>query len=81
MMDDLINRKAVLNEIRKIECEPGYHHQGEDWSVGLCIAESIVKEAESVESKQKKGEWMLYESRSNIYDLEGVCTWGKSLSV
>lgn len=54
-MDDLISRKAVLNKIRKVECEPGYQHQGEDWAVGLCIAESIVEEAESVESKWKKG--------------------------
>ena len=48
MNDDLISRKAVLKQIRKIECEPGYQHVGEDWSVGLCIAESIVEEAESV---------------------------------
>ena len=48
MNDDLISRKAVLKQIRKNECEPGYQHVGEDWSVGLCIAESIVEEAESV---------------------------------
>lgn len=30
------------------------------------------------ELERKKGEWLLYESRSDIYDLEGVCTWGKA---
>lgn len=49
-MSDLISRKAVLEEIRKIECEPGYQHVGEDWAVGLNIAENIVESAESIES-------------------------------
>ena len=49
-MSDLISRKAVLEEIQKIECEPGYQHVGEDWSVGLIIAENIVESAESIES-------------------------------
>lgn len=67
-MDDLISRKAVLNEIRKVECEPGYQHQGEDWAVGLCIAESIVEGAESAEPERKKGRW--------IYDTERVTADG-----
>lgn len=49
MNDDLISRKAVLKQIRKIECEPGYQHVGEDWAVGLCMAESIVECTESVD--------------------------------
>ena len=49
-MSDLISRQAVLEEIRKIECEPGYQHVGEDWAVGLIIAENIVESAESIES-------------------------------
>lgn len=49
-MSDLISRKAVLEEIQKIECEPGYQHVGEDWAVGLIIAENIVESAESIES-------------------------------
>ena len=49
-MSDLISRKAVLEEIQKIECEPGYQHVGEDWVVGLIIAENIVESAESIES-------------------------------
>lgn len=50
-MSDLISRKTVLEEIQKIECEPGYQHVGEDWAVGLIIAENIVESAESIESK------------------------------
>lgn len=49
-MSDLISRKAVLEEIQKIECEPDYQHVGEDWAVGLIIAENIVENAESIES-------------------------------
>ena len=32
----------------------------------------------SAEPEWKTGEWTLYESRSDIYDLEGVCTWGRA---
>lgn len=52
-MSDLISRKAVLEEIQKIEREPGYQHVGEDWSVGLNIAESIVYSAESVKTDER----------------------------
>ena len=71
-MGDLISRKAVLDEIRKVECEPGYQHIGEDWAVGLCIAESIVEEAESTEPERKKGKW-IYE-KINSYTSRTYCS-------
>lgn len=61
-MSDLISRQAILDKIRKIEGEPDYQHQGEDWAVGLCIAESIVEEAETAEPERKKGKWIKHEN-------------------
>lgn len=70
-MDDLISRKAILNEIRKIECEPGYQHIGEDWVVGLCIAESIIEEAEVAEPERR---WIPVTERLPQNDTEVLVT-------
>ena len=77
-MSDLISRKAVLEEIKKNECEPGYQHVGEDWAVGLIIAENIVESAESIEStpsaepERKKGEWIIRYYDDKSYETKEV---------
>lgn len=68
-MSDLIDRQTALDAIENSEC-------GYTWEVEQ--AYKAVAELPSAELERKTGEWTLYESRSDIYDLEGVCTWGKA---
>jgi len=55
-MSDLISRQPLLAKIRKIEEEPDYLHKGEDWTVGLTIAERLIEIAEL--AYPKKGKWI-----------------------
>ena len=41
----LIDADLAKQKITVLEREPDYQHEGEDWSVGLCMAESVLDEA------------------------------------
>lgn len=45
---DLIERVPTITKIQKIEEEPQYQHEGEDWINGLIQAEEIVRYAPTV---------------------------------
>ena len=40
----LIDADLAIEKIRVLEKEPDYQHEDEDWSVGLCMAESVLDE-------------------------------------
>ena len=40
----LIDADLAKQKIVALEHEPEYQHEGEDWAVGLCIAESVLDE-------------------------------------
>jgi hypothetical protein len=40
----LIDADLAKQKIVTLEHEPDYQHEGEDWSVGLCMAESVLDE-------------------------------------
>ena len=40
----LIDADLAKQKIVALEHEPAYQHEGEDWSVGLCMAESVLDE-------------------------------------
>ena len=40
----LIDADLAKQKIIALEREPDYQHEGEDWSVGLCMAESVLDE-------------------------------------
>lgn len=40
----LIDADLAKQKIITLEHEPDYQHEGEDWSVGLCMAESVLDE-------------------------------------
>lgn len=48
----MINADALLTEIQKKEAEPSYQHTGEDWCVGLIIAEGLVDEQPTIEPQK-----------------------------
>ena len=41
----LIDADLAKQKIITLEHEPDYQHEGEDWSVGLCMAESVLDAA------------------------------------
>ena len=41
----LIDADVLLAKLREIGNEPDYQHNGEDWGVGICIAETEVENA------------------------------------
>ena len=45
---DLIERVPTITRIQKIEEEPQYKHDGEDWINGLIQAEEVVRYAPTV---------------------------------
>lgn len=47
---DLISRNDTLKEIGHAICEPDYYHTGEDWCVGLNIADGIVSNMPTITS-------------------------------
>ena len=40
----LIDADLAKQRILVLELEPDYQHEDEDWSVGLCMAESVLDE-------------------------------------
>ena len=40
----LIDADLAIEKIRVLEKEPDYQHEDEDWSVGLCMAETVLEE-------------------------------------
>lgn len=40
----LIDADLAKQKIIALEHEPAYQHEGEDWAVGLCMAESVLDE-------------------------------------
>lgn len=49
-MPRLIDADALEKEIEEITKEPDYQHEGEDWSVGVIIAQSAVQDAPTIEA-------------------------------
>lgn len=45
---DLIERVPTITKIQKIEEEPQYQHDGEDWINGLIQAEEVVRYAPTI---------------------------------
>ena len=58
-MDDLISRQQAIEAIEHKLAEPSYQHTGEDWAVGLNIAESELYDLPSVQPERKKGKWVV----------------------
>ena len=53
----LIDANALKVALDKCGKEPDYQHEGEDWRNGICIAETIIDNAPTVEpEKAKEGE-------------------------
>lgn len=50
----LIDGDKILDEIRKREEEPNYQHEGEDWCVGMCMAESAIEFAPTIIEADKE---------------------------
>jgi len=46
----MIDADALLKVIEEKACEPQYMHNGEDWEVGLVIAETLVQYAPTVDA-------------------------------
>ena len=46
----LIDADALEKEIEEITKEPDYQHEGENWSVGVIIAQSAVQDAPTIEA-------------------------------
>lgn len=44
----LIDADALIKAIEKKEAEPSYQHTGEDWAVGLIMAEGLIFEQPTV---------------------------------
>ena len=73
-MSDLISREDAISALKALEeSAPTAQHVS-----AIFDCEDTIRALPSTKLEQKKGEWVLYESRSDIYDLEGVCTWGKA---
>ena len=81
-MSDLINRKTLCDDLGEYKVHPvplsSDESEVKGYNDGIDLAISVIANFPSAEPERKKGEWLLYESRSDIYDLEGVCTWGKA---
>lgn len=77
----MINADALLTEIQKKEAEPSYQHTGEDWCVGLIIAEGLVDEQPTIEPQK----WIpvserLPEERDSIFaKLYGTEKWRNAM--
>lgn len=76
-MSDLISRQVAIDSLTEIIMN--LKNVYGDMGSAVNGARECIKSLPFTEpEQQKKGEWMLYESRSDIYDLEGVCTWGRA---
>lgn len=74
-MSDCIDRQTIINLLTsRAETLRGLYG---DLGGAASGVRKLVQTLPSIEPERKIGEWMLYESRSDIYDLEGVCTWGR----
>ena len=59
---ELIYKDDVLDKLDALAAEPDYQHPGEDWGVGVCMANTIVYEEEPVSLKIERvssdsGDW------------------------
>lgn len=69
-MGRLIDADVLEKKLDAILCEPDYQHTGENWSVGVCIAQTAIYDvptAYDVESVVEELEQML-ESLSDCGD-------------
>ena len=50
---ELISKDEAIKQIQKVEQEPNYQHDYEDWRDGLIIAENIVDELPTIEERKE----------------------------
>lgn len=84
-MNEMINKQKAIDAIEFEKVYMTAYKNGinkgnlfEQYNKGLNDAIKAINNLASAEPERKNGEWLLYESRSDIYDLEGICTWGKA---
>ena len=65
----LIDADVLIKAIHKKQAEPDYQHVGEDWEIGLSIADGLVWEQPTIELKHKNGKWM---EGKHPYDDDGT---------
>ena len=46
----LIDANALQRKLVELGAEPDYQHPGEDWGVGVCMAEGVVDEMPTVDA-------------------------------
>lgn len=59
----LIDANALRGRLMKIQLEPDYQHEGENWVIGIIIAECAVLEMPTIdpENMRPHGKWILGE--------------------
>lgn len=67
-MAEYIEREYVLERLRKRYNDPNYWHTGEDWRMGLSLAEDVVDETPTSDVvKVKYGEWVYDQTTGAMY--------------
>ena len=57
-MGRIIDADVLEQKLDAILCEPDYQHTGENWSVGILIAQNAIYDIPTVEAKPIiKGKW------------------------
>ncbi len=49
-MTELIEKEALLEKVQKIQDEPSYQHEGEDWMNGVIKVEEMIYSAPAKEA-------------------------------
>lgn len=53
----LVDAEKLDKKLSKIAREPNYWHEGEDWSVGVCIAQTELQFAPTIKAEPVKHGW------------------------
>lgn len=53
----LIDADVLLEELRKLSAEPAYYHTDEDFYVGICTAESLIYDQDTIELNNIIAKW------------------------
>ena len=70
----LIDANALQRKLVELGAEPDYQHSGEDWGVGVCMAEGIVDEMPTVDAVEVvHGHWVSLTDCANAGVYCSVC--------
>lgn len=66
---DAISRQAVIEKINELLKEPEYQHEGEDWRIGLIMAEELINGAPTIIEAEREVD-IQEEGSSNFIQLK-----------